>query len=51
MTPFYILDSRHQNFNIIPEAPEVLLNITITITHADCIMEINTELTDKLKKI
>ena len=50
MTPFYILDGRHQNFNIIPEAPGVLLNIIITTTHADYIAEINVGLTDKLKK-
>ena len=46
-----MLDGRHRNFNIIPEAPGVFLNITIVITHADRIAEINTGLTDKLKKI
>ena len=50
MTPFYISDSRHQNFNVIPEAPGALLNITTTTTHADHITEINVGLTDKLKK-
>ena len=43
-------DSRHQNFNIISEVPGVLLNIITTTTHANHIIEINAELTDKLKK-
>ena len=50
MTPFYALDSRHQNFNIIFEAPGALLNIITATAHADCIAEINAGLTDKLKK-
>ena len=50
MTPFYTSDSRHWNFDIIPEAPGVPLNITTTTTHADRIAKINTGLTDKLKK-
>ena len=50
MTPFYVLDGRHRNFNIIPEAPGVPLNITTIITHADRMVEINTGLTNKLKK-
>ena len=33
-----------------PEAPGVPLNIIITITHANRMAEINTGLTDKLKK-
>ena len=45
-----MLNGRHQNFNIIPEAPGVLLNITTTTTHADYIAKINAGLTDKLKK-
>ena len=51
MTPFYASDGRHQNFNIIPEAPGALLNITTTTTHTDRIAEINAGLTDKLKKV
>ena len=51
MTPFYVLNGRHQNFNIISEAPGVLLNIITTITHANHITKINAGLTDKLKKI
>ena len=50
MTLFYVLDGRHQNFNIISEAPGVPLNITTATTHANRIAEINAELTDKLKK-
>ena len=50
MTPFYALDSRHQNFNIISEAPGALLNIATTTTHTDRITEINAGLTNKLKK-
>ena len=34
-----------------PKAPGVLLNIITTTTHADRIAEINTELTNKLKKV
>ena len=50
MTPFYVLDGRHQNFDVIPEAPGALLNIITTTAHADHIAEINAGLTDKLKK-
>ena len=50
MTPFYMLDGRHQNFNIMPEASGALLNITTVTAHADRIAEINAGLTDKLKK-
>ena len=50
MTPFYASDGRHQNFNIIFEAPGVLLNIITATAHADRIVEINTGLMDKLKK-
>ena len=50
MTSFYILDSRHQNFDVIPEAPGIPLNIITTTAHADRIAEINAGLTDKLKK-
>ena len=50
MTPFYTLNGRHQNFDIIPKAPGALLNITITTTYANRIAEINAGLTDKLKK-
>ena len=50
MTPFYASDSRHQNFDVIPEAPGVSLNIIIIITHADRMAEINAELMNKLKK-
>ena len=45
-----MLNSRHQNFNIIPEVLGVSLNITTTTTHADRMAEINAGLTDKLKK-
>ena len=45
-----MLDSRHRNFNIISEVPGILLNIVTTTTHADRMAEINTGLTDKLKK-
>ena len=51
MTPFYILDGQHQNFNIMPEAPGALLNIITTTAHADRMAKINAGLTDKLKKI
>ena len=51
MTPFYVSDGRHQNFNIMPEALGVLLNIITATAHADHITEINTGLTDKLKKV
>ena len=50
MTPFYVLDNRHQNFNIISEAPGILLNIITATAHADRMAEINIGLTDKLKK-
>ena len=50
MTPFYILDGQHQNFDVIPEAPGALLNIITATAHADRIAEINAGLTDKLKK-
>ena len=50
MTSFYVLNGRHRNFNVIPEAPEVPLNITTTTTYADHMAEINAGLTDKLKK-
>ena len=50
MTPFYASDNRHQNFNIMPEAPEALLNIITATAHADHIAEINAGLIDKLKK-
>ena len=50
MISFYVLDGRHQNFNIISEVLGVLLNIITTITHADRMAEINAGLTDKLKK-
>ena len=50
MTPFYALNSRHRNFNIIPEVSGIFLNITTTTTHADYMAEINTGLIDKLKK-
>ena len=33
-----------------PEAPGALLNITTTTTHANHMVEINAELTNKLKK-
>ena len=45
-----MLDSRHRNFNIIPEVPGIPLNIITTTTHADRIAEINIGLTNKLKK-
>ena len=45
-----MLDGRHQNFDIIPEAPGVSLNIITITTHADRMAEINVGLTDKLKK-
>ena len=51
ITPFYILDGRHRNFNIIFKASGVLLNITTITTHADRMAEINVGLTNKLKKI
>ena len=44
------MDGRHQNFNIIPEAPGVPLNIITITTYADRMAEINVGLTDKLKK-
>ena len=50
ITSFYTLNSRHQNFDIILKALGVLLNIATTTTYADRIAEINTGLTDKLKK-
>ena len=50
MTPFYVLNSRHQNFDVMPEAPGVFLNIVIAITHANCMAEINAGLINKLKK-
>ena len=50
MTLFYISDGRHQNFNIIPEALGVSLNIIIITAHVDCMAKINAGLTDKLKK-
>ena len=45
-----MLDGRHQNFDVIPEVPGVFLNIITATTHADRMAEINTGLTDKLKK-
>ena len=51
MTPFYALDGRHQNFNVMPKALRIFLNITTATTHADHIAEINAGLTDKLKKV
>ena len=51
MTPFYVLDGYHRNFNIILEASGVSLNIVTTTTHADRIAEINAGLTNKLKRI
>ena len=45
-----MLDGRHRNFDIIPEAPGALLNITTTTAHADRMAEINAGLIDKLKK-
>ena len=51
MTPFYVLNGWHQNFNIIPEAPGVFLNIITTTAHADRIAEVNIGLMDKLKKV
>ena len=51
MTPFYALDSWHQNFDVIPEALRVLLNIITTTTHADRMAEIKTGLTNKLEKV
>ena len=51
MTPFYALDGRHRNFNIIPEVSGAPLNIITATTHADRIAEINIGLIDKLKKI
>ena len=45
-----MLNGRHRNFDIISEAPGVFLNITTTTAHADRMAEINTGLTDKLKK-
>ena len=50
MTPFYVLDGRHRNFNIMPEAPGVSLNITITTIYTNCMAEINTGLINKLKR-
>ena len=50
MISFYVLDSRHQNFDVIPEAPGVFLNITTTTAHANRMAEINAGLKDKLKK-
>ena len=46
-----MLDGLHRNFDVISEAPRVPLNIIITTTHADRMAEINTGLTDKLKKV
>ena len=51
MTPFYVLNGRHQNFNIISEVLGVSLNITITTAHVDFMAEINIGLTNKLKKV
>ena len=45
------MDGRHQNFNIISEAPGVPLNIITITAHADRMAKINAELTNKLKKI
>ena len=45
-----MLDNRHQNFNVISEALEVLLNVATTTTQADRMAEINAGLTNKLKK-
>ena len=50
MTSVYVLNSRHQNFNIIFEAPGVSLNIIIITAYADRVIKINVGLTDKLKK-
>ena len=50
MTPFYALNSRHQNFNIISKALGILLNIATATTHANRIAEINAGLMNKLKK-
>ena len=46
-----MLDSQYRNFNIMPEAPGVPLNIATVTAHADRMAEINAGLTDKLKKI
>ena len=43
-------DGRHWNFDIMPEALGALLNIVTATAHADCMVEINAGLTDKLKK-
>ena len=50
MSPFYVLDGQHQNFNVMLKAPEVFLNIITTTANIDWIAEINAELADKLKK-
>ena len=50
MTSFYASDGRHRNFNIIPKILGAPLNVAITTAHADRIVEINAELTDKLKR-
>ena len=50
ITLFYISDSRHQNFNIISEAPKVLLKITITTAYNNYMAGINAGLINKLKK-
>ena len=50
MTPFYVLDDRYQNFNIIFKASGVLLNIITITAHADRMAEINIGLTNKFKK-
>ena len=46
-----MLNGRHQNFNIMPEALGALLNIITITAHADYMAEINAGLTDKLKKV
>ena len=51
MTPFYASDGRHQNFDVIPEAPGAPLNIITATAHADHMAEINVGLTNKLKKV